>query len=71
MIGAILLLIGIVLIALAFYKWATLNNDFFERRNIKYVKPTFFIGSTAGVFFKKYTAVEFAQKVYQSFPNES
>ncbi|XP_055306358.1 uncharacterized protein LOC129570685 [Sitodiplosis mosellana] len=71
MIGEILLFAAISLISYAFYKWATINNDFFERRNIKYLKPRFLVGNTGGLFFNKYTAAAFSQKLYQAFPDES
>lgn len=67
MIGILLLFVAIFLLSYAFYKWATLNNDFFERRNIKYMKPRFLIPDA---FTTKYTAAEFAQKLYNTFPNE-
>lgn len=67
MIGALLLLAAIFLLSYAFYKWATLNYDFFERRNMKYLKPKFLIPEA---FMGKYTAVEFAKNLYNAFPNE-
>lgn len=71
MIGEILLFAAISLISYAFYMWATINNDFFERRNIKFLKPKFLVGNTGGLFFNKYTATAFVQKLYQAFPDES
>lgn len=68
MIGVLLLFVAVFLLSYAFYKWATLNNDYFERRNMKYLKPSFFIGSTGDAFSKKYTAAEFAEKLYNAFP---
>ncbi|KAG4072707.1 hypothetical protein HA402_001819 [Bradysia odoriphaga] len=61
----------IVLLAFAFYKWATKHHDYFEKRNIKYLKPTILLGSTGGSFFNKYSASEFAQLIYQAFPDAS
>ncbi|XP_031624496.1 probable cytochrome P450 9f2 [Contarinia nasturtii] len=71
MLGEILLIATVGLISYAFYKWATINNDFFERRNIKCMKPRFIVGNTGGLFTNKYTVTEFAQKLYNAFPNES
>lgn len=71
MIGELLLLIAFVSLLYAFYKWATLYNDFFEKRHIKHMKPSFFIGNAGKVFFNKTTAIDFAQQLYQSFPSES
>lgn len=70
MLGESLLFVAISLIAYAFYKWATVNNDFFEKRNVKYLKPNFLVGNTGGLFFNRYRAPEFAQKMYNAFPNE-
>lgn len=61
---------AITLIAYAFYKWATVNNDYFKRRGIKAKKPLFLLGNTGGVFLTRTTAVEFAKKVYYEFPDE-
>lgn len=70
MFGELVLFAAILLLSYAFYKWATLNNDYFERRNIKYMKPSFLIGSTGVAFSNKYSAVEFAQRLYNAFPDE-
>ena len=71
MIVELLWVVAIALISYAFYKWATLNYDYFERRNVKYLKPMFLLGSTGDVILNKCTVVEFTQKLYQTFPNES
>lgn len=71
MLGELLLFAAISLLAFAFYKWATLNNDYFEKRNMKYMKPTFLVGNTAAIFTNKYTATEFVQILYQAFPDEA
>lgn len=70
MFEGIFLLAAIALLSYAFYKWATINNDFFEKRNVKYMKPRFLVGSTAGVLMNKYDATEFSDKLYNAFPNE-
>ena len=70
MFGELLLSAAISLILYAFYKWATANNDYFERRNIKYLKPKFLIGNIAGAYFNKYTGAEFSEKLYQAFQDE-
>lgn len=71
MFDGLIFFVAFLLICYAFYKWATLNNDFFEQRNIKNVKPTFLIGNNAGSLFNKYTGAEFCKKLYQTFPDES
>lgn len=70
MFGEFFLLAAIFLILYAFYKWATINNDYFKQRNVKYLKPTFSIGSNGGVHMNKYTAAEYSDKLYNAFPNE-
>lgn len=70
MLAEILLITAISLLLFALYKWITLNNDFFEIRNMKYMKPRFLFGNTGGLFINKYTAREFMQKLYNAYPNE-
>lgn len=70
MIAEVLLSIVVGLFSYAFYKWATLNNDYFEKRNIKFMKPKFLVGSFGGLFMNKYTATELAELFYEPFPNE-
>ncbi|XP_031624489.1 probable cytochrome P450 9f2 [Contarinia nasturtii] len=71
MFGEFLLVAAVSFLIYAFYKWATINNDFFERRNIKYMKPKFLVGNVSGTYINKYTGAEFANELYQAFPNES
>lgn len=71
MIGESLLLIAVILFSWAFYKWATLNNNYFERRNVKHMTPNFIVGNTGGMFLNKYTAIEFNSWIYNAFPNEA
>lgn len=70
MLAGLVLCIAIALIAYAFYKWAKQNEDYFVSRGIKFIKPTFLIGDITTLFLKKITAVEFANKVYNEFPEE-
>lgn len=70
MLAELLLLTAIALFSWAFYKWSTLNNGYFERNNIKHMKPTFLVGNTASMFSNKLTACEFAQSIYNAFPDE-
>lgn len=70
MLGELLFVAATSLFALAFYIWATLNNDYFLKRNLKFLKPKFLVGNTGGLFLNKYTATGFAQKLYQAFPDE-
>lgn len=70
MFAELLVITAIALFAIAFYKWATQNNDYFARRNLKFMKPTLFFGNTGGFLLNKYTPIEFSQLFYQSFPDE-
>lgn len=70
MIDWLLLSISLALIAYGIYKWATLNNDYFAKRNIIHLKPYFLVGNTGGLFMKQYRPNEFFQKLYNTFPME-
>ncbi|KAH8382165.1 hypothetical protein KR009_002107 [Drosophila setifemur] len=46
----------LALLAIAFglfYRWATVNNDYFAKKNIPFAKPTLYFGNMAGMFLKK------------------
>lgn len=70
MIGELVSCAAILLLSYAFYKWATLHNDYFERRNVKYMKPSFLIGSTGRAFSNKYDAMEYSDYLYKAFPDQ-
>lgn len=53
-----------------FYKWATANNDYFEHRNLKYLKPRFLIGNIGEIYLSNFTAATFSKLIYQKFPGE-
>lgn len=71
MLDGIVLLVAIALISYVIYKWATANNDFFEKRNLKYLKPKFLLGNTGGIFLNQYSGADFCDMMYKPFPNES
>lgn len=66
----LLLLVAFSVFSYAFYKWATLNDDYFEKRNIKHLKPKFLIGNTGEQYVKKATFYSFTEKLYNEFSNE-
>lgn len=70
MIEPVLVLIVVALFSYAFYKWATFNNDYFKKRNIKYMKPTFLFGSIFDFIVMRLTAVEVGEYFYVGFPDE-
>lgn len=71
MLDGIFLFVAIALVLYAFYKWATINNDFFKKRNLKYLTPKFLFGNTGGLFFNQYSGAEFCDMMYEAFPNEA
>lgn len=50
MLDNLLLPLGISLILYGIYKWITLNNDYFEKRGIQHMKPTFALGKCNKTF---------------------
>lgn len=70
MLSAILLATGVALCVYAFVKYMTLNNDFFTKRGIKQLRPTFLVGNLGSFFTRECSAAEFAQYVYTAFPTE-
>lgn len=71
MIETVLVSLALALFSYVFYKWASLNNDFFEKRDMKHMKPTFPFGNVLDFIFKKLTAIELAEYFYIAFPNEA
>lgn len=71
MISELVLLTAVVLILYSFYKWITLNDNYFQRQNVKHLKPRFLVGNTAGMYFNKIDPVEFGLQLYNAFPDES
>lgn len=63
-----LVLIGAI--AFALYKWATVNNDYFKRRDVKSMKPKLLLGNS-DFMFRKMSRVEVANNFYNEFPNET
>lgn len=69
MIQYLLLWSGISLFLYAFYKWATINNDYFEKRGVSYLKPYFLVGNSGGFFIlRNQTVIEFINNLYRSNP---
>lgn len=70
MCSVFLLPFTLILAAYAFYKWTTCNNNYFQKRHIKFKEPTFLIGNSAPLFSNKFSASEYAQVLYNAFPDE-
>lgn len=66
-----LVLALIATLAYLIYKWAKANENYFKFRGVKYVEPTFLIGNTGNLFFNRVSAVEYAQQIYNQFPDET
>lgn len=62
-------LIGVT-VCYTFYKWATINNEYFTKRNLKHIKPRFLFGNTIGLFTNRYTPADYTNSIYVRFPKE-
>lgn len=71
MIAIFLLVTGVALIAYKLYKLSAFYVEFFEKQNIKYVGVCLGIKNFFEVMFNRCNFVDFTQKLYNDFPNES
>lgn len=62
--------ISLTIALYAFYKWATVNSDYFAKKNLKHLKLNFLVGNTAGLFLKQYNLPEFFDSIYNRYPDE-
>lgn len=69
MMSTVLLCSAVLLFFYAFYKWATANNDYFKNKGIPFKKPTFLIGNSANLLFRKTSAQENLLEHYNNFPD--
>ena len=53
-----------------FYKWATANNDYFEKKDIAFSKPVFLLGANSNMFINKRSLPEAVETWYNEFKNE-
>lgn len=67
----LLILVVIFLIPFALYKWTTRGYDYFKERNIKSLTLKDMLRIDAGLLFNRFTAIDFAKSLYESFPEES
>lgn len=65
-----LLWIAISLILYGIYKYVTLNNDYFQKRGIVHMKPSFLFGNMGKFLFRRATPYEFANEIYTTFPRQ-
>lgn len=66
------LLIGLAAIFSLYvvYKWGTKNNDYFDKLNVRFIKPWFLLGNKNSLLMRKQNFIEFASDIYNAFPNE-
>lgn len=50
------------------YKWITLNNDYFAKRNLPHLEPVFLVGNLIGLFANRYSPMDFLISIYNRFP---
>jgi hypothetical protein len=65
-----LLLILSVLLIFLIYKWGTSTFDYFEKREIPYLKPTFFFGNAAYILTRKFSFPDIIKSRYFALKNE-
>lgn len=70
MLDELIICVGTFLITYAFYKWATINENYFAKKKVKHLRPKFLIGNMGGQFLSRYTIPEFQQWLYNAFPAE-
>lgn len=59
-----------VIICSIFYYFVTKDNDYFEKRGVVYIKPTFFLGSLAPAILKKKTYMDTYTDILKRYPKE-
>lgn len=68
MLSMLVLCAGIVVISYAFYKWTTKHYDYFEKRNMPYIKPTFLMGTMGGVMMGMHHIDEWTKWLHNACP---
>jgi hypothetical protein len=66
----LLLWAAIGLFVYAFYKWATLNNNYFLKKGVKYVEPYFLLGTSTTMVTRHLSMPEYVKMLYNQFPKE-
>lgn len=52
------------------YKFLIKNHDFFEKRGVKYLKPTILFGNIFGLLTGRENGISVFEKPYKKFKNE-
>lgn len=63
------LIVSIFIIYL-FYKWATINDDYFKRRGVKSMKPSLLLANSKSLFLSNQSAADMTKNVNEEFPGE-
>lgn len=70
MIELLVLTAGLCLMGYAFYKWATLNNDYFavNHPTLPFVPPTFLLGTFGGMMIGLHQMDTWCRWLYNVYP---
>jgi hypothetical protein len=60
----VVLATGLIVCLCIAYRYVTRNNDYFSKRNVPYIKPTFLFGNVGPVFRKKISMHDHVKKLY-------
>lgn len=60
----------LIVTAYLIFKWGTSTFDYFEKKQVKFNKPHFLVGSRLGMVLGQGTIVDFSMKIYNEFKNE-
>uniref|UniRef100_A0A182IZA7 Uncharacterized protein n=1 Tax=Anopheles atroparvus TaxID=41427 RepID=A0A182IZA7_ANOAO len=64
-----LLLWALIVALFLFYRWSTATYDYFQKRNVPFVKPFPFFGQVLSFFTQKKHVIDVASEGYHMFPN--
>lgn len=59
-----------VTLVYGFYKWSTINKDYFTPRNLKVVKFPFSSGNVLSLLAQRNRPKDFLDDIYYQFPDE-
>lgn len=59
-----------VVALMSVYKFLIKNHKFFEKRGVKYLKPTFLVGNFLGLLTGRDNGISAFEKPYKTFKNE-
>lgn len=68
--NTILILAAIIVVLYFIYKWITKNNKYFDKFDVKHLKPYFLLGNSGALFLGGYRADEYFKMIHNTFPTE-